>query len=101
MTKNKEKKRYYFSSIGEIIWTIASFIYCAWYGWYHFIESNPIFDDFSKVTQFLMFWAGGVAILVTFFRFKDGPDFLNPPKFEKTDLFAFIVTGIALFFGLR
>ena len=101
MRKNNKEKRYYFNSIGEIIWTIASFIYCAWYAWYHFVESNPIFDDVSKATQFLMFWAGGVAVVINIFRFIQGPDFLHPPKFEKSDFFALLVIGIGIYFGLR
>lgn len=101
MTKKQEIKRYYFSSIGEIIWTVASFIYCGWYVLHHFLQSNPMFGDHSKAIQFLMFWAAGGAIVVTINRFRDTPAFLEPPKFEKTDFFAFLVIGIGLFFGLR
>ena len=101
MKKKKKIKKYYFTSIGEIIWTIASYIYCAWYIWFHFLLSNPVFGDVSKVTLFLMFWVGSAAVLVSLFKFKDGPQFLYKPKFENTDLFTLVVIGIAIFFGLR
>ncbi len=100
MKKRKQVKKYYFSSIGEMVWIIASFIYCGWYFYYHFILSNPLFGDFAKVVQFLMVWAGGGAVVVTIIRFTEKPDYLEPPKFTRNDFFTLSIIAIVLYFGL-